>query len=225
MADLGAQQTTRELGQPNRSVISALLKQVNERKGAMQVPGHSCRLSTTCGMGVVVVVVVFGLAVVVAAAAAGRPGSGPTSDLSPLDEAADGGDGRSKTAPAKVPRSGPASREVSGLLNGLVKPPLGLAADADPPPPCLGFESQHTAPRSHRSRGLLMTTDGLVQKADIRPGRQTPGQRVRRGFVVVGVVGAGVVVVVVLVALGRPAEKEEDDAGPSGDAFGRLAAG
>ena len=63
MADLGAQQTTLELGQRKRSVISALpkrikrlftlrmnknrtvkiiclLKQENERMGAMQVPGQ-----------------------------------------------------------------------------------------------------------------------------------------------------------------------------------------
>jgi hypothetical protein len=50
-------------------------------------------------------------------------------------------------------------------------------------------------PRSQRLGGLL--TDGLEQKADINPGKQTPGQRLGCAVVVV----EGVAVVVVVVAL------------------------
>jgi hypothetical protein len=53
-------------------------------------------------------------------------------------------------------------------------------------------------PRSQRLGGLLTTTDGLEQKADINPGKQTPGQRLGCAVVVV----EGLAVVVVVVALG-----------------------
>jgi hypothetical protein len=46
-------------------------------------------------------------------------------------------------------------------------------------------------PRSQRLGGLLTTTDGLEQKADIKPGKQTPGQRL--GWAVVVVEGLFVV--------------------------------
>lgn len=56
-------------------------------------------------------------------------------------------------------------------------------------------------PRSQRLGGLLTTTDGLEQKADINPGRQTPGQRFGTETVVVE--GAEVVVAFGLAVVGR----------------------
>lgn len=56
-------------------------------------------------------------------------------------------------------------------------------------------------PRSQRLGGLLTTTDGLEQKADINPGRQTPGQRFGTEAVVVE--GAEVVVAFGLAVVGR----------------------
>lgn len=53
-------------------------------------------------------------------------------------------------------------------------------------------------PRSQRLGGLLTTTDGLEQNADISPGKQTPGQRLGCAVVVV----EGLAVVEVVVAFG-----------------------
>ena len=53
-------------------------------------------------------------------------------------------------------------------------------------------------PRSQRFGGLLTTTDGLEQNADINPGKQTPGQRLGCAVVVV----EGLAVVEVVVAFG-----------------------
>ena len=195
IADFGAQHTTLELGQRNRSVISALLKQVKDRNGAMQVPGQNSRLSTTFGAGVVVGMEVVGRGGRGVCGVRWGPGRG--SDLSPTGT----GVGRSKTAPAKLLRMGPASKD-RGLTGFDGRSVVGLD-ESEAAAPCFGFESQQTAPRSHRFGGLLITTDGLVQKADIRPGKQTPGQRF--GVALVVVVGAWVVVVVVvaLVVAGR----------------------
>lgn len=114
-------------------------------------------------------------------------------------------------APARLLRSGPANKVVSGLLNksdmaeagALVGGRDGLLVETpfDPEPPDCGvapsrvFESQQTEPRSQRLGGLLMTMEGFEQKADIKPGRQTPGQRFNGAAVVVVVVLALVVVV------------------------------
>lgn len=62
---LGAQHLVPDLAHLNRSVISALRKQVKDNRPTMQVPGHSSRGS---GIGVVVVVV--------EAVVAGRRGGG-----------------------------------------------------------------------------------------------------------------------------------------------------
>ena len=56
-ADFGEQQMVFLLAQPNNSDVSAFPKQVNERYGAMQVPGHSGRGSAFSVVVVVVVVV------------------------------------------------------------------------------------------------------------------------------------------------------------------------
>ena len=56
-ADFGEQQMVFLFAQPNNSVVSALPKQVKERYGAMQVPGHSGRGSAFSVVVVVVVVV------------------------------------------------------------------------------------------------------------------------------------------------------------------------
>lgn len=115
--------------------------------------------------------------------------------------------GRCIAAPAKLLKSGPASRVVNGLLKrsdmaeagALVAGLDGLAVDTPFGPldcwtPSRVFESQQTDPLSQRLGGLLMTTDGLEQKADINPGRQTPGQRFNGAAVVVE---AGLALVVV----------------------------
>lgn len=123
------------------------------------------------------------------------------------------GVGRCMAAPAKLLRSGPASRVVRGLLKrsdmvevgAFVDGLDGLGVDVSlEPEPLLGcwtpsrvFESQQTEPFSQRLGGLLITTDGLEQKADIRPGRQTPGQRFNGAVVVVVVEAVGFLVVVV----------------------------
>ena len=170
----------------------------------MQVPGQNWRLSTTSGASVVVVVVLV-VGALVEAVVVGRGGRvvgfaglAGASDLSPLVELLAG---RSKTASAKLLRMGPASKDVNGLLNGLTGLAVGLGAD--PVATCLVLESQQTEPRSHKFGGLLMTIEGLVQKADINPGKQTPGQRVSGALVMTGravvVVGRAVVVVVVVV--------------------------
>lgn len=97
--------------------------------------------------------------------------------------------------PAKLLKRGPAIRDVNGLFRisemaegALVEGLDGLGVD-DPPPDGAGpsrvFESQQTDPRSQRLGGSLITTDGLEQKADIRPGRQTPGHRFIGSCVVV----------------------------------------
>lgn len=66
------------------------------------------------------------------------------------------------------------------------------------PDPSRVLESQQTAPRSHKLAGSLTTTEGWEQNADIKPGRQTPGQRLSTGATdVVELAGASVVVVVV----------------------------
>lgn len=118
-------------------------------------------------------------------------------------------------APAKLLRSGPANKVVRGLLNksdmvdvgALVGGRDGLLfvdpeLDPDPPDCRLSrvLESQQMDPRSQRLGGLLTMTDGFEQKADIKPGKQTPGQRFGRGAVVV--VGAAVVVIFGLAVVG-----------------------
>lgn len=113
--------------------------------------------------------------------------------------------------PAKLLKSGPASSEVNGLLKisdmaeegALVAGLDGLGVDTPFGPfdcwtPSRTLESQQTDPLSQRLGGLLTTTDGLEQKADIKPGRQTPGQRFNGAAVVVE---AGLALVVVEVGL------------------------
>ena len=56
-ADFGEQQMVFLFAQPNNSEVSAFPKHVNERYGAMQVPGHSGRGSAFSVVVVVVVVV------------------------------------------------------------------------------------------------------------------------------------------------------------------------
>lgn len=99
--------------------------------------------------------------------------------------------------------SGPAKSDVSGLLKrsdmgfegGLAVGRAGLTEDA--PPVCDGvsrfFESQQTEPRSHKLGGSFMITEGFEQKADMSPGKQTPGHRLSGAGVVV-VLGLAVVV-------------------------------
>ena len=120
-------------------------------------------------------------------------------------------------APAKLLSSGPANNVVNGLFNKSDMAEAGalvggrdgllfvdpLDPELDPDPPDWGaesrvLESQQMEPRSQRLGGLLTTTDGFEQKADINPGKQTPGQRLGCAVVVV----EGLAVVVVVVALG-----------------------
>lgn len=92
--------------------------------------------------------------------------------------------------------SGPAKRDVSGLLSssetgfegGLVdgRPGLVVEGPSDSEGDSRFFESQQIEPGSHKFGGSLMTMEGFEQKADMSPGKQTPGHRFR---------GAGVVVV------------------------------
>ena len=104
------------------------------------------------------------------------------------------------------------------------------------------FESQQTAPRSHKLAGSLITTEGLEQKADMSPGKQTPGH-LCLGAAVVEVGVALVVVEVVrtveevastafwVVVVGRGLEEGRSDvvvvpffcsAGPDGGPSRRL---
>ena len=90
--------------------------------------------------------------------------------------------------------SGPAKRDVSGLLSssetgfegGLVvgRPGLEVAGPSDSGVSRF-FESQQMEPASHKLGGSLITTDGFEQNADMSPGRQTPGHRFRGAAVVV----------------------------------------
>ena len=116
-------------------------------------------------------------------------------------------------APAKLLRSGPASKEVSGLFSksdmaegALVEGRDGLGVETPLEPPDCGeapsrvLESQQTEPRSQRFGGLLMTMEGLEQKADIKPGRQTPGQRfIGASVVVVAATAVGLTLALVVV--------------------------
>ena len=122
-------------------------------------------------------------------------------------------DGRLRAAPAKLLSRGPANKDVRGLLKrfSIAEPDdgafvvgragLGVLGELDEVPLLLPlpagassrvFESQQTAPFSHKLGGSLMTTEGLEQNADMRPGKQTPGHRL--GAAVVVVPGAFVVV-------------------------------
>ena len=102
-------------------------------------------------------------------------------------------DGRLRAAPARLLSRGPANNEVRGLLkmlsmaepdDGLVVGRTGRAVEEEPGEDSEEaasfalsrvFESQQTAPFSHKLGGSLITTDGLEQNADISPGKQTPG--------------------------------------------------
>lgn len=93
--------------------------------------------------------------------------------------------------------------EAGALVEGRDGLGVETPLDAEPLPDCWVapsrvFESQQTDPRSHRLGGLLMTMEGFEQKADIKPGRHTPGQRFNGAVVVVvaaAVLGLAVVVV------------------------------
>ena len=91
--------------------------------------------------------------------------------------------------------------EFGALVEG--RDGLGVETPVEPPDcgeaPSRVLESQQTEPRSQRLGGLLMTMEGLEQKADIKPGRQTPGQRFNGAPVVV--VAAAVVLALTLVVV------------------------